>query len=110
MQYTYTDQQTHEAVALLETAGGKLELIQPLDDNNQPEPIEPTVRRKGFCPHLALQTDDIEQILAYLKERGVDLIRGPAEMPEVAKWFFVCDPDKNVIEIFQDFQSGSGAV
>jgi predicted enzyme related to lactoylglutathione lyase len=55
-----------------------------------------------------LQTDDIEKMLEFVKERGITLISGPEEIPGVAKWFFVCDPDQNVIEFYQDFQVEQG--
>ena len=109
VQYTYTDSDVHERLAMLEIAGGKLELIQVLDENNQPAPFEPLSLRAHLCPHLALQTEDIEATLTTIKNRGVTLLREPVEMPGVAKWFFICDADQNVIEFFQDLQSQKAA-
>jgi len=104
LETTFMDPQEHETLAILETAGGKLELIQVLDENNQPQKFEPITLRKHFCPHLALQMDDIEKTLIHLIGHGVTPVRGPLEIPEMVKWFYVCDPDQNVIEFFQDFQ------
>jgi catechol 2,3-dioxygenase-like lactoylglutathione lyase family enzyme len=104
LETTFMDPQEHETLAVLETAGGKLELIQALDEKNQPQSFEPITLRKHFCPHLALQVDDIEKTLADLRRQEVPLLRGPLEIPEIVKWFYVCDPDRNVIEFFQDFR------
>jgi catechol 2,3-dioxygenase-like lactoylglutathione lyase family enzyme len=109
VQYKYTDPEVHEALAVLELAGGKLELIQVLNAENQPQPFEPIALRAHLCPHLALQTDDIDEVLTTIKARGVTLLREPVEMPGVGKWFFICDSDQNVIEFFQDLQSQQGA-
>ena len=104
LETTFMDLQEHETLAVVETAGGKLELIQVLDENNQPQRFEPVVVRKHFCPHLALQVDDIEKTLANVKRQDVALVRGPLEISSIVKWFYVCDPDQNVIEFFQDLQ------
>ena len=102
LETTFMDPQEHETLAIVETTGGKLELIQVLDENNQPQRFEPVVLRKHFCPHLALQTDDIEKTLTHLRLHEVALVRGPLEIPGLVKWFYICDPDQNVIEFFQD--------
>ena len=104
LETTFMDPREHETLAILETAGGKLELIQVLDENNQPQRFEPIALRKHFCPHLALQTDDIEKTLTDLMKHEVSLVHGPLEIPGIVKWFYVCDPDQNVIEFFQDFR------
>jgi len=104
LETTFMDPREHETLAVLEIDGGKLELIQVLDENNQSQRFDPVALRKHFCPHLALQTDDIEKILTHLRMHGVALVHGPLEIVGMAKWFYVCDPDQNVIEFFQDFQ------
>ncbi len=109
VQYTYMDQDIHETLAMLDLEVGKLELIQVLNENNQPQPFEPISLRAHLCPHLALQTEGIEEMLATIRARGMTLLREPVEMPGVAKWFYIYDPDQNVIEFFQDFQSQQAA-
>lgn len=108
LETTFMDPQEHETLAVVETAGGKLELIQVLDENNQPQRFEPVILRKHLCPHIALQTDDIEETLTHLKRHEIPLVRGPLEIPGLVKWFYICDPDQNVIEFFQDY-SGIGS-
>src|SRR5215208_1983508 len=73
VQYTYMDPDVHETLAMLDLAGGKLELIQVLNENNQPQPFEPIRLRAHLCPHLALQTEDIDKLLVTLQGRGVTL-------------------------------------
>jgi catechol 2,3-dioxygenase-like lactoylglutathione lyase family enzyme len=104
LETTFMDSQEHETLAIVGTDGGKLELIQVLDENNQPQRFEPITLRKHFCPHLALQTDDIEKTLTRLRLHELPLVRGPLEIPGLVKWFYICDPDQNVIEFFQDVQ------
>jgi lactoylglutathione lyase len=82
--------------------GGKLELIQALSENNQPQPFTPPTLWPHFCPHLALQTDSLDQVLAMVKDRGLALAHGPIEYPGIVKWLYITDPDQNVIEFFQD--------
>lgn len=104
LETTFMDPQEHETLAVVKTAGGQLELIQVLDENNQPRPFDPVVLRKHFCPHLALQVDDIEKTLDDIQRHEIVLARGPLEIPGIVKWFYICDPDQNVIEFFQDFR------
>jgi len=85
-----------EAYALLELAGGNLELIQALD--------RPFVRRKlepPYCPHLAIGTDDLSQILAMVQARSIEIVAGPLEIPGEEKWLYISDPDGNVIEYIE---------
>lgn len=97
------DADEHEAFAVLELEGGKLELIQVLSQENQPQPFAPLTLRPHYCPHLALQVDDFDAILSMLAAQGIAIARGPLEVPGVAKWLYVCDPDGNVVEFCQDF-------
>lgn len=99
------DTSEHEAFAVLEMEGGKLELIQALSQENEPQPFEPPALRPHYCPHLALQVEDFEATLSMLAAQGITIARGPLEVPGVAKWLYVCDLDGNVIEFCQDFGS-----
>jgi lactoylglutathione lyase len=96
------DGKEHEAFAILEMDGGKLELIQALSDTNGPKPFEPLTVRPHACPHLALQVEDFERTLVMLSAQGIPILHGPLEVPGVVKWLYVCDPDRNVIEFCQD--------
>jgi lactoylglutathione lyase len=97
-----TDEKQHEAFAVLELDGGKLELIQALSETNLAKSFEPLTLRPHACPHLALQVEDFDRTLAHLAAQGISILEGPFEAPGVAKWLYVCDPDRNVIEFCQD--------
>ncbi|MCI0521878.1 MAG: VOC family protein [Chloroflexi bacterium] len=54
-----------------------------------------------YCPHLALETDDMPGVLARLQAAGVSLLRGPLEIPGEETWVYFADPDHNVLEYIQ---------
>jgi lactoylglutathione lyase len=99
------DENEHESLAILEIEGGKLELIQVLSEKNEPKPFEPVTLRPHFCPHIALQVDNLQAMQAHLETNGTGLVHGPLEIPGAAKWLYVCDPDRNVIEFFQELST-----
>ncbi len=99
---TALDENVHEAFAFLEAEGGNLELIQALSKDNRPQSFQPQAVRPHLCPHLALQSEDLDRTLAMIRERGLNLAAGPLEAPGHARWLYICDPDQNVIEFFQD--------
>jgi catechol 2,3-dioxygenase-like lactoylglutathione lyase family enzyme len=103
VQISFIDENIHETLVVLELDGGKLELIQALDEHNQPKSFEPVTVRAHFCPHLALETDDFEKSLAQIHKNGLKIVQGPLEIPGLAKWLYLADPDQNIIEVFQEF-------
>ena len=86
----------HEAYAFLELDGGNLELIQTTDRAYTKPQIEPP-----FCPHFALETDDMVKVLDMVREKGISLVKGPLEIPGEEKWLYLSDPDNNVIEYIE---------
>jgi len=100
------DTQQHEAFAILESDGGRLELVQALSETNEPQSFDPVSVRPHACPHLALQGEDFDRALARLAEEGLPLLHGPFEVPGVVRWLYFCDPDRNVIEFIQDLAEG----
>ena len=101
LMFSEVDQIQHEAYAFLELEGGNLELLQGLTEDNQPKIYERPVLKPPYCPHLALQTDDIDSILALTKARGIPLVKGPLEIPGKVKWLYLSDPDNHVIEFVE---------
>jgi lactoylglutathione lyase len=85
-----------EAYAFLELEGGNLELIQKL---NAP-PVRPKIE-PPYCPHFALETEDMAQVLEMVKTKGIEVVKGPLEIPGQEKWLYVSDPDNNVIEYIE---------
>lgn len=88
--------QEGEAYAFLALDDLRLELIQNLRHDYQQPEVEPP-----YCPHLAIETDDMEQAVARLRERGVPIIRGPLVIEGEETWVYFADPDHNVLEYIQ---------
>ncbi len=85
-----------EAYAFLELRGGNLELIQTLRERYDPAPVA-----APYCPHLALETDDLPALLLEIKAKRIHLVKGPLEIPGHERWLYLSDPDNNVIEYIQ---------
>ena len=86
-----------EAYAFLALGDLRLELIQDLATDSYPKPkVHPP-----YCPHLAIQTDDMVRAIARLKQSGVSILRGPLEVKGEDTWVYFCDPDNNILEYVQ---------
>ncbi len=90
------NQEEGEAYAFLGLDGANLELIQTLNAPYPPPKIEPP-----YCPHLALETRDMGQVLDMIRAKGIQLVKGPLEIPGHERWVYIADPDNNVIEYIQ---------
>lgn len=95
------DPDHHEAFAFLELEGGNLELLQVLDENNQPISRKKPPIAPPYCPHLALKSENLDQFVIELQAKNVPLVKGPLEIPNLVKWLYVADPDHNIIEFVQ---------
>lgn len=58
-------------VLVLEVGGQRIELVEPASEDS---PISRFVAKREGLHHLAWQVDDLEQVLARLKSRGVRLL------------------------------------
>jgi len=75
----------------------RLELIQDLNQAAYRKPgINPP-----YCPHLAIETDNMERSIAGLREKGVTIIRGPLAIEGEVTWVYFADPDNNILEYIQ---------
>ena len=95
------DESHHEAFAYLEFVGGKLELLQLLDDQNNPKAYINNNTKQPYCPHLAFKTENMDQLISSLQEQDVPVLEGPLEIPGMVKWIYITDPDNNIIEFVQ---------
>ena len=95
------DEEHHEAFAFLELDGGNLELLQVLDDTKIPKQSSSSDIPASCCPHAAIETDDMEKLVATLKRQKVPIVKGPLEIPDTVRWVYISDPDNNVIEFVQ---------
>jgi lactoylglutathione lyase len=89
-----------EEYAFLALGDLRLELIQDLEQKDYQKPqIKPP-----YCPHLAIETDDMERAVGRLREREVPIIRGPLEIAGEETWVYFRDPDNNVLEYIQWYE------
>ena len=88
-------------LAFLELEGGNLELLQLLDEHNNPKAYPAPPIEEPYCPHLALATTDMDSLLRRLKREAIRIVKGPMEVPGLARWVYTCDPDNNIIEFVQ---------
>jgi lactoylglutathione lyase len=73
-----------------------LELLQTLNAPFPRPKIEPP-----YCPHLALETDDMAEVLDMIRQKGIEVVKGPLEIPGQEKWLYISDPDNNVVEYIE---------
>jgi catechol 2,3-dioxygenase-like lactoylglutathione lyase family enzyme len=99
--FQQVDESHHEAFAFLELDGGNLELLQVLDETNAPMPYTPAPPARGYCPHVALGTEDMEDMLTLFEREGIPILKGPLEIPGQVRWIYVLDPDQNILEFVQ---------
>jgi catechol 2,3-dioxygenase-like lactoylglutathione lyase family enzyme len=90
------NQVEQEAYAFLTLGDLRLELIQHLGSPYSKPSVHPP-----YCPHLAIQTTDMGQAMARLKEAKVPILRGPLAIEGEESWVYFCDPDNNVLEYIQ---------
>jgi len=91
----------HEVFAFLELDGGNLELLQTLDKDNKPIPFKKNEIEPPYCPHIAIKTENMQQLISNLENKKVSIVKGPLETPGKVKWVYVSDPDNNIIEFIQ---------
>ena len=95
------DEDHHEAFAFLELEGANLELLQLMDENNNPVPFEKSEVKQPFCPHLAIKCENLDLLVLELEKKKVPLVKGPLEIPGMVKWLYIADPDNNIIEFVE---------
>ncbi|MDP8243969.1 MAG: VOC family protein [Candidatus Hinthialibacter antarcticus] len=98
LMFQQVDEEHGEAFAFLELEGGNLELLQSL---KTPEAATPPAINDLFCPHVAIQVDDLSEWLSVLEEKEIAVAKGPLEIPGKVKWLYFADPDNNIIELVE---------
>jgi lactoylglutathione lyase len=100
LSFRATNAEEGEEYAFLTLGDVRLELIQDLTPASFRKPeIKPP-----YCPHLAIETGDMEGIVARLNQNGVPIIRGPLAIEGEETWVYFADPDHNVLEYIQWFK------
>ena len=95
------DKAHHEAFAFMELNGGNLELLQILDDNNNPLPFQKPKIDKSFCPHLAIKVNSLDEFCELLRSKNIAIVKGPLEITDLVKWLYIADEDNNIIEFIE---------
>lgn len=88
------EQQTYVFLALGDL---RVELIQDLNDTTFAAPNI----RPPYCPHLAIETDNMQAAVARLREAEVTILHGPLELEGEGTWVYFGDPDNNILEYIQ---------
>lgn len=91
-----TDYNEKEIFAFLELGDARIELLQYLEGSYEIPPI-----RKPYCPHFSLGVDDLKQAEEMLREKNVNIVRGPLEIKGEVTWLYFSDPDNNILEYVQ---------
>jgi catechol 2,3-dioxygenase-like lactoylglutathione lyase family enzyme len=91
------DADEQEEFAFLTLGELKLELLQDLSGVQFQKPII----KHPFCPHLAIESQDLEKDIAELKEKGVRIIKGPLTQKDEVSWVYFADLDNNILEYVQ---------
>lgn len=96
LKFRERDEAHGEAFAFLNVDGGDIELLQQLDGTWTPPPIQ-----APYCPHFALQCEDMDTLLKTLEEKNIPIVKGPLIIPDKVRWVYIQDPDNNIIEYVQ---------
>ena len=88
-----------EKFAFFELEGGNLELLQKVPPPKEWSSLDP--HENAYCPHIALESGDIPGLVGDLKSKGVELVKGPLEIPGKVTWVYFADPDGNILEFVQ---------
>jgi len=95
------DPEHQERFAFLRLEGGNLELLQSLHPPIPSGSSTPQAVRPSLCPHAAIATQDLEEVIARLKTAGLPILKGPLEIPGQVRWLYFSDPDGNILEFVQ---------
>jgi catechol 2,3-dioxygenase-like lactoylglutathione lyase family enzyme len=86
-------------ILMLEIGGHTLELLEVVQPRCEPISKETPFGRVGQC-HVAFEVDDIDAAYARMKEKGVEVVVPPQEIPE-QKFFYVRAPDNQWFEVVE---------
>ena len=90
------NQEEQEAYAFLQLGNARIELIQDLV-----HPFTKPEIKKPYCPHFCIEIEDMQVALDGLKEKGVEIVRGPLEIAGEETWVYFADQDHNILEFIQ---------
>jgi catechol 2,3-dioxygenase-like lactoylglutathione lyase family enzyme len=94
------NEEEQEAYAFLTLEDLRLELLQDLKlETFQKPQVKPP-----YCPHLAIETDDMDGTVSRMRQAGLEILRGPLQIEGEETWVYFVDLDNNVLEYIQWFR------
>lgn len=89
--------EVREEYAFLDLGCGTLELLSNLKwaDHGPITQVEPNELN---CPHLAFQTNDMDDVLRMIERENLKIVKGPLEIEGKERWIYIADPDGNIVE------------
>jgi catechol 2,3-dioxygenase-like lactoylglutathione lyase family enzyme len=88
----------HLDVAMLTRAGGRLELIQYLDDEGAPAALP---NNGTGAAHVCIQVEDVDAAVAELAGQGIEFMSDPITHEAGIRWVYAKDPDGVTAELIQ---------
>ena len=95
------DADHREAFAYMRLDGGNIELLQRLDADLKPVPMPARRVEEPYCPHIAIKTANLDEVIALMERAGVNILKGPLMIPGKVRWLYVADPDGNILEFVE---------
>ena len=95
------DKEHGEKFAFFKLDNASLELLEKLSVKDPSIFEKSDASRRGYCPHVAINCDDLDKIVEFLDERDVKIVGGPFEIKNQVKWLYISDPDGNIIEFVE---------
>lgn len=91
------NEQGGEEYTFLSLGDLSLELLRDLTrDDYCGLPVE-----HPYCPHLAIEVEDMGAAVRKLEAAGVAIAKGPLRIEGEATWMYFADPDNNALEFIQ---------
>ena len=91
-----------EPVAIMEHPSGvNFNFILNASDDCQHNVLMDDERKLPGYTHAALEVENLDSVHAQLLKLGMTISEGPVEVPGGARFLFVRDPDRNVLEFHQ---------
>ena len=91
-----------EPVAIMEHPSGvNFNFILNAAGDDQHNVLMDDERKVAGYTHAALEVENLDRVHSLLQELGIAVSEGPVESPDGARFLFVRDPDRNVLEFHQ---------
>lgn len=69
-------------------------------DQVYPGTYNPDELSRGYGSHIAFEVADLESALHHLRTHNIEIVGGPRPRGDGVTQFYICDPDRYVLEFF----------